>query len=77
MPVLEGGTWEIKHKSKGLGPLWGETVQYPAKESPYLRGRGYMYTYGWFTLCTAETNTTLLRNRPPINNFLKIITLKQ
>ena len=71
MSALEGGTWEIKHKSKSLGPLWGETVQYSVKESPYSRGRGKMYTYGWFTHCTAETNPTLLRNRPPIKFFLK------
>ena len=35
------------------------------------RGGGYMYTYGWFMLCMAETTTTLWSSYPPIKKKFK------
>jgi len=35
------------------------------------RGRGHTCTYGWFTCCMTETNTTFWSHYPPIKNKLK------
>ena len=44
MVASDAGTWEIKHNSKSLGPLWVEAVQYPVKESPYNNKWYFMMT---------------------------------
>lgn len=44
MVASDAGTWEIKHNSKSLGPLWVEAVQYPVTESPYNNKWYFMMT---------------------------------